>query len=79
MSNEDYNWVQKYGYEKSTDFELYSAAIYFSVTTMATVGYGDISGTNTTEKYVCILMMVFGVMFFSVISGSISAMLDSMD
>jgi hypothetical protein len=46
---------------------------------VTTVGYGDISGTNTSEKYVCICMMVFGVMFFSVISGSISSMLDSMD
>jgi hypothetical protein len=46
---------------------------------MTTVGYGDISGTNTSEKYVSICMMVFGVVLFSVISGSISSLLDSMD
>lgn len=46
---------------------------------MTTVGYGDISGTNSSEKYVSICMMVFGVVLFSIISGSISAMLDSID
>lgn len=46
---------------------------------MATVGYGDINGTNTAEKYCCILMMVAGVIYFSLVSGSVASMMDSID
>jgi hypothetical protein len=46
---------------------------------MATVGYGDVFGTNTAEKYCCILMMVVGVIYFSLVSGSVASMMDSID
>jgi len=46
---------------------------------MATVGYGDISGTNVVEKYCAMIMMVAGVIYFSLISGSIASMMDSFD
>jgi Ion channel len=36
---------------------------------MATVGYGDISGTNTLERIICIIIMVIGVVTFSIVSG----------
>jgi len=38
---------------------------------MATVGYGDISGRNTLERIICIIIMVFGVVTFSIVSGQI--------
>ena len=79
ISDQNFDWIQKFQYLNSSDFDLYTAAVYFSIQTMTTVGYGDISGTNTSEKYVSICMMVFGVVLFSVISGSISSLLDSMD
>jgi hypothetical protein len=31
MTNERFNWVQKFGYENISDFELYSAAVYYSI------------------------------------------------
>jgi len=44
---------------------------------MTTVGYGDIRGTNTTERAVCVVLMVLGVIFFSMASGSVNAILIS--
>ena len=39
---------------------------------MTTVGYGDISGTNTGERIVCCILMIMGVLFFTYVSGTIT-------
>lgn len=54
-------------------------AFYFTVTTITTVGYGDISGNNTTERIICALMMVMGVIFFSINSGNITSIITNQE
>jgi hypothetical protein len=49
--------------------------MYFTITTIATVGYGDISGKNTTERLVAIIIMILGVVSFSYATGSLSSIL----
>ena len=49
---------------------LYIAAFYYAVTSMTTVGYGDIRGFNLTERIVAMFLMVLGVLFFSMASGT---------
>ena len=34
-------------YMEMSDLDQYTAAMYYTFTTITTVGYGDISGTNT--------------------------------
>ena len=46
------------------------AAFYYAVTSMTTVGYGDIRGFNLTERIVAMFLMVLGVLFFSMASGT---------
>jgi voltage-gated potassium channel Kch len=55
--------------------ELYITALYFTVTTITTVGYGDISGTNTTERLVSIFLMILGVVFFSFSTGALTSII----
>lgn len=43
---------------------------YFSITTLSTVGYGDLYPISNAEKIVGILIMLAGVGFFSFIMGS---------
>lgn len=43
---------------------------YFSITTLSTVGYGDLYPISNLEKVVGILVMLAGVGFFSFIMGS---------
>ena len=38
----------------------YIYAIYWAVTTICTVGYGDIVGVSVAEKVVAMVVMVFG-------------------
>ena len=47
-------------------------AFYFIITTFSTVKYGDISGTNTGERIVCMILMIMGVLFFTYTSGMIT-------
>jgi hypothetical protein len=54
-------------------------ALYFSVTTMTTVGYGDMSGNTENEHIFCMLLMVIGVIVFTYVSGALSSILGSMD
>ena len=69
---QNYNWISANGYDNYTDTQLYMIAFYFTVTTITTVGFGDIVGENSTERYICILMMILGVVLFSLISSSIT-------
>jgi hypothetical protein len=58
---------------------MYTIAFYFTVTTITTVGYGDISGHNSTERCICIVMMICGVVLFSLISSSITQIIQNYD
>ena len=42
---------------------------YFSITTLSTVGYGDLAPVSDVEKIVGICIMIGGVAFFSYIMG----------
>jgi len=53
----------------------YITAIYWTVTTLATVGYGDIKG-YTTQEYVFNMFVEFAaISFFSFVMGSINNVL----
>ena len=67
------SWI--YPYIEYSEYELYITAIYFTVTTITTVGYGDISGAQSSEKIFCILIMVIGVIAFSFASGSLASII----
>jgi len=59
--------------------DQYLISLYWSVTTITTVGYGDISGVNNTERTFCALVMIVGVISFSFASGSLSSILQNFD
>lgn len=46
---------------------------------MITVGYGDVSITNTQERLFAIIAMFGGVIFFSLIVGSLTTLISEMD
>jgi len=63
----------------STHYDQYIVAIYWTVTTITTVGYGDISISNNLERLFTILVMIVGVICFSYSTGSLSTILNSKD
>ena len=54
-------------------------SIYFTVTTITTVGYGDMSASTTIEKIVCIFIMLCGVVAFAMASGSLTNFITKSD
>ena len=53
---------------------IYISAFYFILTTMTTVGYGDISGSTTKEYLFSMCVEFLGLTFFSFLTGTISVM-----
>jgi hypothetical protein len=72
-------WVYRYEYLDSDVGTLYITSIYWTITTMATVGYGDISPHTVLEKIFAMIWMIVGLYFFSYTIGSLANMLSHID
>lgn len=72
-------WVVRKGIQDSEAFVLYMNSFYWAITTLATVGFGDIHAKTQAEMYISMAWMMFGVGFYSVIVGTLSSMLTSLD
>lgn len=59
--------------------ELYLTSMYYTITTMTTVGYGDINGGSALERAVSIIIMLVGVIAFSFATGSLTSILSNYD
>ena len=72
-------WLEDFPEENKNKMALYNIAFYWTVTTITTVGYGDISGTNNIERAYCTIVMILGVLAFSFANGSLTSILASYD
>jgi hypothetical protein len=52
---------------------LYFVSYYYTITTITTVGYGDVVGLNTLERLVSIVNEVVGVLVFSIIMSKLAS------
>jgi hypothetical protein len=77
MMDTEASWIEPY--KDLGDNGLYTTALYFATSTITTVGYGDISGQNVQERLVNIIVMLFGVMAFSFMTGALSSILQNVD
>lgn len=72
-------WLADYRDLSEDNGKLYCLALYWTVTTITTVGYGDISGTNQIERIFSIIIMLIGVISFSFVNGSLTSIVSSLD
>jgi voltage-gated potassium channel Kch len=54
-------------------------AFYFTITTITTVGFGDISAGTEWEKLFAVIVMLAGVIGFSFATGSLSSIMNNLD
>lgn len=57
----------------------YNEAIYWSLTTLTTVGYGDVSPAAYSERLCAMFSMVLGAGFYAYVVGNITATITSRD
>ena len=73
------NWIFQKDLEDAPHSELYITSFYFTVTTLVTVGYGDITPYSVEEKALCIFLMLIGIVSFSFATGTLASIITSID
>lgn len=81
LFHEDSWIVVRYGAQKEAQaldvWKRYIASIYWAITTMATVGYGDINTQNDEERGFAVLAMCVGASAFGYTIGIISDLMQN--
>ena len=71
-------WMQSGGFApRDGNWYLYTTCLYWSLSTVSTVGYGDISANTTTEKTYTILVMITGVAGYAMLLQSIGQLMST--
>jgi CRP-like cAMP-binding protein len=73
------NWIMQSNLQDLGSSDLYITGLYWCVTTLATVGYGDIHPFNTTERLYATGVMMIGIFIYSYIIGSLTNLLANLD
>ena len=57
--------------QKSDQIQNFTDAVYFTITTLTTTGYGDITVTDQADKILVIFIMIFGASLFLKLATSL--------
>ena len=71
------SWVVGAGIQGADAISQYVRSLYWTITTMTTVGYGDITPGRTAEYVLAGLIMLMGASLYAFIIGSIASLLNS--
>lgn len=72
-------WIAAFDFTDQDAAGLYCVAFYWTITTITTVGYGDIEGTNDIERIFCAVIMIIGVILFSLANGALASIVGTDD
>jgi hypothetical protein len=73
-------WLAIDGINKDlTHVSNYISALYWTATTLTTVGYGDIVPSTDLEKLYSVLVMILGVGFYGYLIGNVASVLSKKD
>ena len=76
MSNLDFpNWIINSSIQDDLSYEIYISALYFTLTTIFTIGYGDVIGVSNFERLYNIYLMIVGIYLYSYTITAFSALL----
>ena len=65
------SWVVRLGYIDSSNFELYIISFYWTLTTVTTVGYGDISPISPVAKFMSIVISMTSILCLTIFVSSV--------
>jgi len=75
------NWVKNYGFisETTSNGSKYLAALYWSIATLSTLGYGDVVPTTDAERMYVVIATIVGSSVYAYMIGNVCGMLAGMD
>ena len=74
-------WITQYGLipPDAGVWYLYSVSIYWALTTLTTVGYGDIVPANETERMYALMTLLLGALVFGFLLSNVSELVKNSD
>jgi hypothetical protein len=60
-------------------YTFYNKSLYWSITTLTTIGYGDITPTTNTGRIFTMIIMILGVGTYGVVIGNVSRLIIKAD
>lgn len=73
------SWIARSNLYDAEPIDIYITSFYYTVTTLVTVGYGDLHAYNLVERVLSCILQVLGVFLFSMGSGAIAALITNYD
>ncbi|KAL7047399.1 hypothetical protein ACKWTF_002890 [Chironomus riparius] len=61
-----------------TQGEAYITALYFTFSSLTSVGFGNVSANTSYEKIFCVIMMLIGALMHAVVFGNVTAIIQRM-
>ncbi len=62
-----------------TKTSQYTESLYWTVSTVTTIGYGDVSAKSTEERVYAIFAMILGLAFYGYLVGNVASLLAKQD
>jgi hypothetical protein len=73
------SWVVLEGLVGESGWDQYLRSLYWAVTTMTTVGFGDITASRNVEYIMSIVVMLMGASMYAFMIGSIASLVANID
>nr|XP_026694540.1 potassium voltage-gated channel subfamily H member 5 [Ciona intestinalis] len=61
-----------------THKQAYIAALYFTMTSLTSVGFGNVAGNTENEQIFCVVMLIFGALLYATIFGNVTTIIQQM-
>ena len=73
------DWTGKFGLSNASVQDVYIASLYFCLTTLLTVGFGDITPSTSLERVYAMFVMLLGGCVFGYVMNSIAIIILSLE
>lgn len=73
------NWLIGYGADEMGEWEQFFTALYWSVMTITTIGYGDVTPKTNGERVLATLCMLLGASIYAYVVGAVCGIVSGLD